>query len=260
MYQNLLIGKFNRIMIKVNPAITNYYNPVGFPPQNNCKRQNHPPPIIKDGRVYIITIFCETKAEILDKIEREHGIITRELYNDYIDNFSKKDLKHNSELCIHDNVLEFDDFMDKMEENVRQDNFETTKKETPKKEPKKETSKKEPKKETSKKEPKKETSKKEPKKETSKKELKEEVKKKKIIPKALRMKVWEKNIGNILNGVCYSCEREIKIDSFEAGHIISEKNGGEIHIDNLKPICKPCNTSCATMNLDEFKKIMISIK
>ena len=78
--------------------------------------------------------------------------------------------------------------------------------------------------------------------------------KKKTIPKALRMRVWEKYIGNVLYGYCYVCEREIKIDSFEAGHIIAEKNGGEIHIDNLRPTCKPCNTSCSTMNMDEFKQ------
>jgi len=57
-----------------------------------------------------------------------------------------------------------------------------------------------------------------------------------------------------LNGTCYVCTRNLRIDNFEAGHIISEANGGIIHIDNLKPLCKPCNTSCATDNLDEFKR------
>jgi hypothetical protein len=86
--------------------------------------------------------------------------------------------------------------------------------------------------------------------------LSDVTKKKKNIPKALRMKVWEVNIGDFFIGKCYVCEREIRPDSFEAGHIIAEKNGGEVHIDNLKPICKPCNGSCGTMNLEEFKKSM----
>lgn len=79
---------------------------------------------------------------------------------------------------------------------------------------------------------------------------------KKSIPKAVRMKVWLKYIGNVLDGECYCCNREIKIDLFEAGHVISEHNGGQIRIDNLRPICKPCNCSCGTMNLDDFKKKM----
>jgi hypothetical protein len=78
------------------------------------------------------------------------------------------------------------------------------------------------------------------------------------IPKALKTKVWEKCIGNVLIGSCYACNREIRFDAFEAGHIISEANGGEVHLDNLKPICKPCNGSCYTKNLDDFRKSMIS--
>jgi 5-methylcytosine-specific restriction endonuclease McrA len=80
--------------------------------------------------------------------------------------------------------------------------------------------------------------------------------KKKNIPKAVRMKVWESTIGNVLSGKCYTCNRDLKVDSFETGHIISEKNGGKIEIENLKVVCKPCNTSCGTMNLDDFKRLM----
>jgi len=83
---------------------------------------------------------------------------------------------------------------------------------------------------------------------------------KKSIPKALRMKLWGKEIGDTLSGTCYVCERELQIDNFQAGHIVSEANGGKITIDNLKVICKPCNTSCGTMNLVDFKAKFTSTK
>ena len=40
--------------------------------------------------------------------------------------------------------------------------------------------------------------------------------------------------------------------SFHCGHIISEANGGEIKLDNLRPICHSCNSSMGTVNMDEF--------
>ena len=47
---------------------------------------------------------------------------------------------------------------------------------------------------------------------------------------------------------------------FHCGHIISEFNGGNLDVENLKPICQPCNSSMKTMNMDEFiKKYKIGI-
>ena len=46
-------------------------------------------------------------------------------------------------------------------------------------------------------------------------------------------------------GVCFVF---LQLNDF----IISEKDGG---LDNLKVVCKPCNTSCGTMNLLKFKEI-----
>jgi hypothetical protein len=40
---------------------------------------------------------------------------------------------------------------------------------------------------------------------------------------------------------------------FECGHVISEKNGGNVTLDNLRPICSSCNKSMGVMNLEEFK-------
>ena len=81
-------------------------------------------------------------------------------------------------------------------------------------------------------------------------------KKKQSIPKALRMKLWEQQCGDTLSGSCFTCCRIVKIDDFQAGHIIAEANGGQLTLNNLKVICKPCNTSCGTMNLNCFKQLL----
>ena len=80
------------------------------------------------------------------------------------------------------------------------------------------------------------------------------------IPTALKRQVWIKFNKNSIEGKCYVCERVIYSDDFQAGHIESEYSGGKLHIDNLQPICKPCNTSCGTRNLNEFRSIINSQK
>jgi 5-methylcytosine-specific restriction endonuclease McrA len=82
-------------------------------------------------------------------------------------------------------------------------------------------------------------------------------KKKNPIPKAVRHQVWKKYIGNTLEGKCYVCNRIVYYDNFDAGHVVAEANGGEISVSNLRVTCKPCNTSCGTKNLDEFKKMLL---
>ncbi len=46
----------------------------------------------------------------------------------------------------------------------------------------------------------------------------------------------------------------ISVKNFDCGHIISEKNGGIVSLDNLKPICRLCNSSMSTNNMDDFIK------
>jgi hypothetical protein len=84
--------------------------------------------------------------------------------------------------------------------------------------------------------------------------------KKKSIPKALRMKLWEQQFGDTLNGSCFSCHRNVKVDDFQAGHIIAEANGGKTTLSNLKVLCKPCNTSCGTMDLTSFKEALEDVE
>jgi hypothetical protein len=85
---------------------------------------------------------------------------------------------------------------------------------------------------------------------------------KKQIPKAVKREVWNKNIGEeIGKSKCKCCEKaDISQLNFHCGHIQSEANGGEIHVNNLLPICEVCNKSMGTKNLYEFKKMLVEPK
>lgn len=103
-----------------------------------------------------------------------------------------------------------------------------------------------------------------PKKEPKPKAVKEEVepdtstksgkKKKEKIPAAVRKIVWNTYIGKDNSaGKCLCCDaEEISSTNYECGHIKSEKNGGEVNIENLRPICGHCNKSIGGNNMDEF--------
>ena len=84
--------------------------------------------------------------------------------------------------------------------------------------------------------------------------------KKKTVPKALKIAVWNKYIGESIGMTkCLCCNlTDITQLKFHAGHIISESSGGEMNIDNLKPICESCNKSMGKKNMDEFKSNLIS--
>ena len=45
-------------------------------------------------------------------------------------------------------------------------------------------------------------------------------------------------------------------DNRHTGHIISENNGGETDITNLRPICKKCNLSMGSKNWNEYENII----
>jgi len=78
-------------------------------------------------------------------------------------------------------------------------------------------------------------------------------KKKARIPQTLRFMVWEKYIGKHNESKCLCCKNStISITNFDCGHIVSDKDGGKIHIDNLKPICRTCNLSMGSTNMNEF--------
>ena len=80
-------------------------------------------------------------------------------------------------------------------------------------------------------------------------------KKKCRIPATIRNSLWQKYFKKSTKGKCCCCKIEnISSANFDCGHIISEHNGGFVSLDNLKPICRLCNSSMSTMNMDEFIK------
>ena len=75
------------------------------------------------------------------------------------------------------------------------------------------------------------------------------------VPQKLRETVWKKYMGNKQEGKCYCCDiTTIDTFNFEAGHVISVKNNGPTTVGNLRPICRSCNSSMGTQNLEEFRK------
>ena len=77
----------------------------------------------------------------------------------------------------------------------------------------------------------------------------------KSIPKPVRIKVWNKYIGEEHGiGKCNVCGEEIKVSNFDCGHIIAAAEGGEDTVLNLVPICRLCNLSMGKENLNDFKQ------
>ena len=77
----------------------------------------------------------------------------------------------------------------------------------------------------------------------------------KSIPQSVRMELWTNFFGEQYVGKCFVCKTEIQKDRFDAGHIVAHADGGSDTADNMRPICKTCNTSMGTQNLMEFKEM-----
>lgn len=77
------------------------------------------------------------------------------------------------------------------------------------------------------------------------------------IRQSIRQLVWNTHIG-CDNGTapCYCCgATQISPFTFECGHIQARSEGGQDSVENLRPICGPCNRSMATMNMLEFMQL-----
>ena len=83
---------------------------------------------------------------------------------------------------------------------------------------------------------------------------KEKKPKKKAISATIKKLVWNTNIGeDIGKAKCTCCKStDITQMSFNCGHVISEHNGGETIVSNLKPICQNCNSSMGTKDMTTF--------
>ena len=76
------------------------------------------------------------------------------------------------------------------------------------------------------------------------------------LPSSVRDSVWNNYIGEDINKHrCLCCKQNIITNRhFHVGHVISVKNSGTDEINNLRPICPPCNYSMGTTNMIEFVK------
>ena len=78
-------------------------------------------------------------------------------------------------------------------------------------------------------------------------------KRKERIPAVVRKIVWTTYVGDNAHGKCFCCTNfTITFNDFECGHVVSEKNGGAVTVQNLRPICSSCNKSVGARNMDEF--------
>lgn len=76
----------------------------------------------------------------------------------------------------------------------------------------------------------------------------------KSIPKSLKNKVWNTYIGKDRGtGKCICCDSEIDSKNFDCGHVVAVKHNGKNTLENLRPICSPCNKSMGDENLFKFK-------
>jgi 5-methylcytosine-specific restriction endonuclease McrA len=78
------------------------------------------------------------------------------------------------------------------------------------------------------------------------------------IPTALREQVWLSNFGEKFKHKCYInwCSNKITVFNFHAGHNIPESKGGQLLLENLRPICATCNTSMGNRySIDEWQKL-----
>jgi hypothetical protein len=74
----------------------------------------------------------------------------------------------------------------------------------------------------------------------------------------VRIQVWKKLNKNVCdNGFCYTCNKGLLYSDMECGHIIAHALGGSVSLDNLMPVCKSCNRDMGTMNLEEYKSIVV---
>lgn len=82
--------------------------------------------------------------------------------------------------------------------------------------------------------------------------------KKQAIPKAIREQCWIKTFGEKYKSKCFInwCENEINVFDFHVGHDRPESKGGNLSVDNLKPICARCNLSMSNnYTIEEWNKL-----
>lgn len=55
---------------------------------------------------------------------------------------------------------------------------------------------------------------------------------------------------------CAYCERRLQVSEMEPDHIVPDKRGGALGLDNLAPACKVCNQRKGELDADEFNSLV----
>jgi hypothetical protein len=77
------------------------------------------------------------------------------------------------------------------------------------------------------------------------------------IPKNVRIDVWNKWIGKEIGQLkCPLCNiieiQQGSCNGWDCGHIIAKSHGGDISIENLRVICKSCNSSMGSHDMRDY--------
>ena len=69
----------------------------------------------------------------------------------------------------------------------------------------------------------------------------------------LNQQVWMTYIGKSAEVPCpIGCHNRINVFNFEKGHVVASYNNGPRTVENLRPICAPCNKSMGTENMLDY--------
>jgi len=70
-----------------------------------------------------------------------------------------------------------------------------------------------------------------------------------------RHKLWSGHYGKSMEAVCKICEMNmISVSQFDAGHVLSRKDGGSNMLENLVPICRACNLAMGAEHMLDFAR------
>lgn len=85
--------------------------------------------------------------------------------------------------------------------------------------------------------------------------MSQQPRKKRSIPKVLKDHCWSVWVGDdVARTQCLCCGRnEIRMNNFHCGHVVAEARGGEMSVENLRPVCATCNLSMGSENMDAFR-------
>jgi esterase/lipase len=88
-----------------------------------------------------------------------------------------------------------------------------------------------------------------------------QAKKRQKVGTTFRKIVWQHYLGKeSQTGECFLCGDSINVWNFEVGHDIPHCAGGEVCIENCRPVCTLCNRSQGAKRFEEFRRLIPSTR